>query len=79
MGKKIPLWFVFLLIYFAIIGAILFGWVVQHTARGGQNAGVFGEYALSIAKYPSFILKSYKEITKAAYAQWSGCPRCCGG
>jgi hypothetical protein len=51
--RKIELWIVIAILLLAMIGSILFGWVVRHTAAGGNKAGLVGEIAVAIASIPS--------------------------
>jgi hypothetical protein len=53
--KKIEIWLVILMLLFAIIGSILFGWVVRQTVSGGNNAGFIGKIAVTIASTPSIL------------------------
>ena len=51
--KSIELWIALLMLLFAIIASILFGWVVRHTVAGRNKAGFIGEIAVTIASTPS--------------------------
>lgn len=63
--KKIELWIAALLLLGCFVGAIFFGWVVQHVAKGGLNAGVIGEIALEVANIPS----NLRELLKRSDAR----------
>jgi len=51
--KKIELWVLLALLLLAIMGSILFGWMVQDAVRGGKKTGAIGEVMLTIAEIPS--------------------------
>ena len=53
--KKIEIWIVLLLAILSLIATVFFGWVVQHAARGGTQAGAIGDFALDIAQFPSLV------------------------
>jgi hypothetical protein len=63
MEKKIPLWAVLLLLLLVLVGAVLFGWVVQHKANGGKNAGVIGEMAHHVANFPNLVSETFSTLT----------------
>ncbi|HEY5326776.1 MAG TPA: arylsulfotransferase family protein [Mucilaginibacter sp.] len=63
MNKKIPLWFVLLLLYFSFIITITFGWAVWHIKSDGPLfKGKTGTVIISIASFPSLIKESFKEL-----------------
>ncbi len=56
--SKIEVW---VLIVFLIVGApavLLFGWVVQYKAAGGQRGGAIGDVMLSIAQVPETLIRT---------------------
>jgi hypothetical protein len=55
--KKIELWIVLLILLIAMIGSILFGWVVQSTVADEKKAGFVGEIAVTVASTPSTLKK----------------------
>jgi len=59
--KKIELWLVIISLLVWVVGTILFGWVVKHTATGGKKAGQFGEIALELASIPSNLKILYEK------------------
>jgi len=55
LNTKVPLGFFLSVVVLLLSGAVLFGWVVQHTAQGGDKAGILGEMLLDIAASPSSV------------------------
>lgn len=59
--RKIEIWALYLLLILGSVALVLFGWVVQYKAVGGQRGGVLSDVALAVAKIPddiSHLLKS---------------------
>ena len=65
MNKKIPLWFVLLLLWFALIVILTFGWDVWRikTSRQGVTTKT-DRIIIAIASFPSLVKESFKEIGK---------------
>lgn len=63
MDKKVPLWFLLLVLLFALIGSVLFGWVVQHKASGGTRAGAIGDIADAIANFPNLVNQTFSALS----------------
>ena len=53
--RPVELWVVALVVLAMSIGAILFGWAVQHEASGGTRFGSFGKVITATANIPSTI------------------------
>jgi len=51
--KKIEIWVVYLLLIFAAILLVLFGWAVQYKATGGYRGGAVGDAILAVAEAPN--------------------------
>jgi hypothetical protein len=63
MNRKIPLWFVLLLLWFSFIGALAFGWDVWRIKTSRQGAHTSADRAIiAIASSPSLLKESFKEI-----------------
>ena len=56
MNRKIPLWFVLLLLWFSFIGALAFGWAVWRVKTSRQGARTATDHAvIAIASSPSLL------------------------
>lgn len=63
MNKKIPLWFVLLLLWFSFMGALAFGWAVWRIKTSRQGARTATDHAIiAIASSPSLLKESFNEI-----------------
>ncbi len=63
MNRKVPLWFVLLLLWCAFVAALLYGWEVWRikTAKRGFN-GKKEHFIIALASFPSLLKESVKEI-----------------
>jgi len=62
MDRKVPLYLVFIIIFFGTLITILFGAAVHHVMTGNKNLGSFGENLLMAAEFPSLAKQAIKEI-----------------
>jgi hypothetical protein len=63
MNKKVPLWFVLLIVWVFSIITLLFGWSVGNILEGGQTIrGNSRSVILSIAKFPTLVNASIRQI-----------------
>lgn len=67
--KKVELWLVIFLLILGLVSTIVFGWMVQHTLRGGERAGELGKAALEISKSPSTLMKLVRDFGNAVQPQ----------
>ena len=65
MNKKVSLWFVLLLLWFACMGALTFGWAVWRIKTSRQGAKTKTDrLIIKIASYPSLVKESFKELNQ---------------
>ncbi|WP_276359344.1 arylsulfotransferase family protein [Daejeonella sp. H1SJ63] len=63
MNKKVPVWFVLLIIWFAAVGMMMFGWAVAYIHEGGHLiSGKPKTIILSIAKFPALVNTSIRQV-----------------
>jgi hypothetical protein len=63
MNKKIPLWFVLLLLWFALIITLSFGWEVWRIKSSRQGITTKTDrFIIAIASFPSLVKESFTEI-----------------
>ena len=63
MNKKVPLWFVLLIVWVFTMITLLFGWSVGNILEGGQTiSGNSRSIILSIAKFPTLVSASIRQI-----------------
>ena len=62
MFKKINLWIVLLIIYFLLIGSLLFGALVRQELEGSKKFGIYSKFALEVSRFPSKIFKVYQGL-----------------
>lgn len=51
--KKVEVWVLYLVLILGSVLSVLFGWVVQYKATGGDKGGAIGDAALALAKAPN--------------------------
>src|SRR5580692_11019963 len=67
MNRKIPLWFVLLLLWFSFMGALGFGWAVWRIKTSRQGAHTATDRAIiTIASSPSLLKESFSELNQAS-------------
>lgn len=67
MNRKIPLWFVLLLLWFSLVGALAFGWDVWRIKTSRQGAHTATDRAIiAIASSPSLLKESFSELKNAS-------------
>ena len=67
MNRKIPLWFVLLLLWFSFIGALAFGWAVWRIKTSRQGARTATDRAIiTVASSPSLLKQSFSELNQAS-------------
>jgi len=67
MNRKIPLWFVLLLLWFSFIGALAFGWAVWRIKTSRQGAHTATDRAIiTIASSPSLLKESFAELNQGS-------------
>ena len=65
MNRKIPLWLVLLLLWFAFIIALTFGWEVWRIRNSRHRMNTkFDEFIISLASFPSLLKQSLTEIKR---------------
>jgi hypothetical protein len=65
MNKKIPLWLVLLLLWFAFIIALGFGWEVWRIKSNRQGiTSKTDRFIINLASFPSLIKQSFTELNK---------------
>ena len=63
MNKKVPLWFVLLILWFSIICTITFGWAVLHIKNKKYSVnGKIDRVIISIASFPSLVKRSFSNL-----------------
>jgi len=67
MNRKIPLWFVLLLLWFSFMGALAFGWDVWRIKTSRQGAHTPADRAvITIASSPSLLKESIAELNQGS-------------
>ena len=62
MNRKLPLWFVLLLLWFSFIGALAFGWDVWRIRTSRQGAHTSADHAIiAVASSPSLLKESFAD------------------
>jgi hypothetical protein len=65
MNRKIPLWFVLLLLWFAFIIALTFGWEVLRIRNSKQRMNTKADQLIiSLASFPSLVKESFIELSQ---------------
>jgi hypothetical protein len=65
MNRKIPLWFVLLLLWCSLVGALAFGWDVWRIKTSRQGAHTATDRAIiTLASSPSLLKQSFAEINE---------------
>jgi len=63
MNRKIPLWLVLLLLWFAFIIALTFGWEVWRIRNSRQRMNSKADqFIISLASFPSLVKESFNEL-----------------
>jgi hypothetical protein len=64
MNKKVPLWFVLLLLWFSFIGTFMFGWAVWRAKSKRRGIPTTTDkVVIGIASFPSLLRDSYNQVT----------------
>ena len=69
MQITVPLYFVFVIIFFGGCITLFFGWSVRHVLLGNYRFGAFGEAMVSVATFPSLAKKVVLEFTRNGFDQ----------
>lgn len=64
MEKKIPVWFLILVLFIGINITVLFGWSVQHIAEKGDKLGKLEPIITAIAGFPTLVKTVFTEINQ---------------
>jgi hypothetical protein len=62
MERKVPLWVFLLTLLFGIVLTMLFGWAVRGVLIGENRLGAVGEFAVSVASFPSLTQSVVTEV-----------------
>jgi hypothetical protein len=67
MNRKIPLWFLLLILWLSLIGSLAFGWDVWRIKTSRQGAHTAADRAvIAVASSPSLLKESFAEINRAS-------------
>lgn len=55
MFKTVPTWVFLLFLLLGTVFLMVFGWAVKSTATGSDRSGLFGEFAVALASFPTTV------------------------